>query len=138
MSIVCFYWICSIYSYKPEPIFYGNDSSLFIGVELELDDGGNDRGNARELTNVANAEDEYIYIKSDGSLDDGFEIVTHPMTLQFHKERMPWRELTSSALQLGYVSHKACTCGLHCHILLTDISENKTAFMDGLEAKQFL
>lgn len=111
------------YSYKPEPIFYGDDSPLFLGVELELDDGGTSRSNARELTEIANAEGKYIYIKNDGSLDDGFEIVTHPMTLQFHMEEMPWRELTKAALGMGYRSHKAGTCGLHCHVNRTFFGE---------------
>jgi len=33
------------------------------------------------------------YCKHDGSLNDGFEIVTHPMTLDYHLHRMPWEEL---------------------------------------------
>ena len=112
------------YSYKPEPIFYGEDSNLFIGVELELDDGGQSRRNAKELTDIANFEDRFIYIKADGSLDEGFEIVTHPMTLQFHMEKMPWRDLTREALRMGYRSHKAMTCGLHCHVNRTYFGEN--------------
>lgn len=111
------------YSYKPDPIFYGKDSDLYLGVELELDDGGANQRNARELTQIANANGTYIYIKNDGSLDDGFEIVTHPMTLQFHMEEMPWRELTKAALGMGYRSHKAGTCGLHCHVNRTFFGE---------------
>ena len=77
------------YSYKPEPIFYGN-GERFFGVELEIDDGGNRKDNAQILLDIANSGDEKIYIKCDGSLDDGMEIVTHPMTLADHKNDMPW------------------------------------------------
>ena len=72
------------YSYKPEPIFYG-DNSRYFGVELEIDVAGKDCEYADELLNIANEDKEHIYIKSDGSLNDGMEIVTHPMTLDYHK-----------------------------------------------------
>ncbi len=104
------------YSYKPSPIFQGDSQDLFIGVELELDDGGCSNSNARILTKLANEKGAHIYIKTDGSLDEGFEIVTHPMTLKYHMEVMPWKELTKEALHLGDRSHKAGTCGLHCHV----------------------
>lgn len=117
------------YSYKPMPVFYGDDSPLFIGVELELDDGGCSRSNAKKLTELANTKCRHIYIKNDGSLDEGFEIVTHPMTLQYHMEEMPWKELTKEALQMGYRSHKAGTCGLHCHV-------NRTFFGGSYEQQE--
>jgi len=73
------------YHYKPEPIFYGS-GSLFMGVELEIDEGGESDYNAEKLCDIANAEGDHIYCKHDGSLDDGFEIVSHPMTLDYHTE----------------------------------------------------
>ena len=36
------------YSYKPDPIFYGSDT-LFMGVEIELDEGGESDNQARKL-----------------------------------------------------------------------------------------
>ena len=63
------------YGYKPTPIFYGNGKRYF-GVELEVDDGGKDNDNAASLKSIANIHEENIYIKSDGSLEDGFEIVS--------------------------------------------------------------
>ena len=58
------------YSYKPEPIFYG-EGTRFFGVELEIDGGGETNKNARELLCIANRNAEHIYCKHDGSLDDG-------------------------------------------------------------------
>ena len=78
------------YSCKPTPIFYG-DGKRYFGVELEVDDGGKDNDNAYRLKSIGNAQLETIYIKSDGSLDDGFEIVSHPMTLDYHTEEMNWK-----------------------------------------------
>lgn len=103
------------YSYKPEPIFYGSGSRYF-GVELEVDAGGKDEDNARRIKGVSNRNAEHIYIKSDGSLDDGFEIVTHPMSLDYHLNTMPWAEVLQEAINKGYRSHMTNTCGLHVHV----------------------
>lgn len=102
------------YSYKPEPIFYG-DSSRYFGVELEIDGAGKDSDNADEVLAIANKDEETIYIKGDGSLDDGMEIVTHPMSLEYHKQ-FCWQEIMSKAISMGYRSHQTSTCGLHIHV----------------------
>ncbi len=116
------------YSYKPEPIFYGS-GNLFFGVELEIDDGGRDSENAEILTDLANRACNHIYIKTDGSLDDGLEIVTYPMTLDYHLHDMPWRQVMQKALELGYYSHKTGTCGLHVHV-------NRSFFGDTVEEQE--
>lgn len=104
------------YYYKPEPLFYG-DGPRYFGVELEIDEGGESCRNARAIMNIANGDgDEKAYCKHDGSLDDGFEIVTHPMTLAYQLHYMPWEEIMRKASSLGYTSHQSGTCGLHVHI----------------------
>lgn len=103
------------YEYKPEPIFYG-EGPLYLGVELEIDGGGEDDCNAEEIFNVGNALEPLIYLKHDGSLNMGLEIVTHPMSLDYHRTRMPWQDVIDKAKQLGYTSHNAGTCGLHVHV----------------------
>lgn len=87
-----------------------------MGVELEVDDGGKDSGNARKILAVFNQSAEYGYIKSDGSLDDGLELVTHPCTLKAHLQEVPWEETLEKIRSLGYFSHQASTCGLHVHV----------------------
>lgn len=104
------------YFYKPEPIFYGK-ATRFFGVELEIDGAGEyDRNADRVLAAANQAEVERIYCKHDGSLDDGFEIVTHPMTLAYHEKEMPWKAVLDEARAMGYTSHQAGTCGLHVHV----------------------
>ncbi len=103
------------YNYKPDPEFFGEDSRYF-GVELEIDEGGKIGENAEKLIDLANVMYEHIYIKSDGSLNDGMEIVTHPMTLTYHKTNMPWERLCAKAIHMHYRSHKTTTCGLHIHV----------------------
>lgn len=108
------------YYFKPEPIFYGTGKRYF-GVELEVDEGGESDSNAERVLDIANSGRELIYCKHDGSLNDGFEIVTHPMTLDFHENNMPWAEIMEEAKKMGYLSHQADTCGLHVHV-------NRTTF----------
>ena len=105
------------YHYVPEFHFFGSGKRYF-GVELEIDKGGEDKDNAKEILDVGNVESEHdrIYCKHDGSLVDGFEIVTHPMTLEYHESQMPWVGVCSKARKLGYYSHQTDTCGLHIHV----------------------
>lgn len=53
-------------------------------MELEIDEAGEDSDNARRLLASANQGQPQLYCKHDGSLDDGFELVTHPMSLSYH------------------------------------------------------
>ena len=100
------------YNYKPEPVFYGS-GNFYFGVELEIDKGGEDNDNARDILEPA---DGCAYGKHDGSIYNGFEIVSHPMTLDYHKNEMPWQDIMSRALELDYKSHNTDTCGLHVHV----------------------
>ncbi len=102
------------YSYKPEPIFYGS-GNLFYGVELEIDKGGEDNLNAQKLIDIANENDERIYCKHDGSINNGFEIVSHPMSLDYHINSMNWLDIFENAVEMDYRSHNTSTCGLHIH-----------------------
>lgn len=108
------------YYYKPELTFYG-DGNRYFGVELEIDGAGESNPAARSILEIANVEQERLYCKHDGSLEEGFELVTHPMTLAYHLQEMPWGKVLSKAKSMGYTSHQARTCGLHIHV-------NRTAF----------
>ena len=116
------------YYYKPEPLFRG-EGPRYFGVELEIDGAGEDDTSAGQIMGIANGNGlENLYCKHDGSLDDGFEMVTHPMTLEYHMKEMPWAEILQEAIRLGYTSHQANTCGLHVHV-------NRDAFGES-EAEQ--
>ena len=111
------------HNYKPNPIFYGN-GDRFFGVELEIDGAGECNSNAERIIEDAHQNGlEYIYCKHDGSLEDGIEIVTHPMSPMFHQHEMPWQAILDKSVHLGYTSHQSGTCGLHIHV-------NRTAFGD--------
>ena len=116
------------YSYKPEPIFYGS-GPLFYGVELEIDKGGEYSENAEKLLNIANNENDSLYCKHDGSINDGMEMVSHPMSLEYHTNQMNWSEIFEKAVEMGYRSHNTSTCGLHIHV-------NRTAFGEDYEHQE--
>lgn len=116
------------YYYKPEPEFYPsyNPKELYLGIELEIDGGGEDTINAEAILKVGNKDDEHIYIKHDGSLNDGLEIVSHPATLEYHRRNVPWKAICDKALALGYTSHNAGTAGLHVHVSRSALGESYT------------
>lgn len=103
------------YYFKPEPVFFGQ-GPRFFGVELEVDLGGESNHNAKKLLEIANGSADRLYVKHDGSLSDGFELVTHPLSLDCHLHEMPWKELLQSAREMGYRSHQTSTCGFHVHV----------------------
>mgnify|MGYP000013129927 FL=1 len=113
------------YSYKPEPeIGYKNDREsrehLTFGVELECEprnDDGNVRMDAYELSDrIDEIPGGRTYCKSDGSLSNGVEIVSHPGTLAHHMYVMHWRQIQRTCEKAGFRSHDAANSGLHVHV----------------------
>lgn len=106
------------YMYKPIPRFFGTASEGdYYGVELEVD---TPSGEYVDLHDAAEsvlywAEDE-AYNKYDGSLDDGFEIVTHPLSFDYHMNEMNWEEILNDLRYKGMRSHDVGTCGIRVHI----------------------
>ncbi|MBK7105907.1 MAG: amidoligase family protein [Ignavibacteriae bacterium] len=105
------------YSYKPNPIFFNNSkekSKYYIGVELETESKGNDRQKcAQEVCDIS----ELFYLKNDSSIDDGFEIVTHPFSFEWFKEHKNiFKSLLETLRSNGYRSYNTTTCGIHIHI----------------------
>jgi hypothetical protein len=100
------------YSYKPRPYFFGT-ASYHMGFELEVESDGNSIRDAAEV--VSNALGERIYLKEDGSLSQGFEIVTHPHSLDEYQQHFDWDAL-KSLRRMGFRSWDTSTCGLHVHV----------------------
>jgi hypothetical protein len=82
-----------------------------MGFELEVESNGSEYGGPEYVYGVL---DDLAYFKEDGSLSDGFEIVTHPMTLSYaHSMDWSW---TQGLLDMGYRSWDRSSCGLHVHV----------------------
>jgi len=115
------------YHYTSEP-GYGMDflgeehrrETPLLGVELEVEkrDGSD---SWRELNEDAEEVkeaigDDHVVICDDGSLTDGFEIISCPATLEHHKNTLKWIDGLVKLHELGYRSHDGGHCGLHVHI----------------------
>jgi len=88
----------------------GNE--CFIGVELEVDSESSDvYYEAERLMNRVNSD--WIYLKEDGSISNGFEVVTHPQTFNVWKQRFDEFAPVLELAKRGFNSHNTKTCGLH-------------------------
>ena len=108
------------YYYKPRPVFHRADGEpadgLLLGVELEMDHGDGDAAAARIIQEFGS---DWLYFKRDGSLDDGVELVTHPISpavMMSEATRAMWARISEVALEEGLRSHDTRTCGLHVHV----------------------
>ena len=103
-------------------------NGIYFGVELEVE-AGRDIEDAAE--NFADAFDGFAILKQDGSLDNGFEIVTAPATLEIHKAEWSAR-LTPDLISDVHSQH--ANCGLHIHVSRKPLSEltlaKLTAFLN--------
>ena len=134
------------YSYKPSAIFLNDDghksyyatvldsansrrTSLYMGFELELETGRFPRTDCAQfvLDTINTQSNDIVYIKEDGSLENGFEIVSHPMTLGFAMEHFAWDGI-SGLIKRGCKSWDAGTCGLHVHLSRSAFRDEKHLF----------
>ena len=123
------------YNYRPDAIFHSTDKNerLFFGIEVEVEAGRNYEL-ASEYAYRLEALD-LAYLKSDGSLNHGFEIVTHPMSHGFFKNEAQelWDTLEQLRTNDPYKvkAWDTNTCGLHIHI-------SRTGFSGGAHTHRFL
>lgn len=123
------------YSYRPDAIFHSTDKNerLFFGIEVEVEAKDSKSASAMHAHQLEGLE--LAYLKYDGSLSDGFEIVTHPMSHDFFKNEATelWTVLEDLRSRSG-IRVKAWdtrTCGLHIHI-------SRTGFNGGSHMHKFL
>jgi len=127
------------YGYDPEKWFYHGHYArhLLLGVELEIDNGGEDEDKAAEVLRILNGSrysERNVYIKHDGSLDAGFEIVSQPATVWYHLKKIPWQKAFEYLVDNGYRSHDTATCGLHVHFNCVFLETTEKEFLQA-EAK---
>lgn len=121
------------YSYRPSPIFgWVIESQLRRGLSVpravinepmfgfELETNARDRSTIRDASAflLDQSPDEYLYNKEDGSIS-GFEIVTHPFTLEAHKMLFPRDAIAKLSSQYSLSSWSSVNgtgAGLHVHI----------------------
>lgn len=105
------------YGYEPPLEFFGtSDEHAFMGVELETDKGNNQDDYVEALAGTSYYSRNMFSMTEDGSLICGVEVTSQPMTLEEHVSNGFWRMVHDTALEHGFKSHDAHTCGLHIHI----------------------
>ena len=103
------------YLYSPK--FDKENPRVMLGLELELECDGVPRSEMAEtvIGRIGRTDDgsRYALCENDGSLDNGFEIVTAYTGLDMHEVML--QNLFSRPLR-GAKSHDTSTCGLHVHV----------------------
>jgi hypothetical protein len=106
-----------IKNYMPDE---DKSSTLLLGAEIEV--AGNDKILDKEevvkkCIQIMNGSDDdtedLIYSTSDSTVQ--IELDTMPCTLDFHKQRMNYKELFKYLDELGYKGHDCKNAGLHIH-----------------------
>lgn len=139
-----------IYSYHAfnDWQFYKTDSEeeppFYIGHELEVENPRGDRGCVDYLYDNLN-----VVCMHDGSLDTGYEIISHPQSFNYIMERKEdYKKAFEELINNGYKSHETDTCGLHFHVSrpfynrIRDLENNwsrteeETKELEDLRAKQ--
>lgn len=120
------------YSYKPTPLFKNSYTELvkednFMGLELEFNSDNSLDEAEIALSVIENIDEfeDFAYLKHDGSLNNGFELVTHPISAK------AWHEIYLNKLEeaikransYGLKSNNK-RCGLHIHYNLSNIGKN--------------
>ena len=84
---------------------------LFLGVEVEVEITGS---NEDVVHNVGRAMNGHAILVSDGSLRCGFEIVSAPATLDYHRTKL-WEKLYEDKALTGCSAWDQPSCGMHIH-----------------------
>ena len=109
---------CNILPFNANPLVYLEfkgkaEDGLYLGVELEVEVG--DRiSRLRKGPSIRDIDREFMVLKSDGTLSNGFEVVTAPASLDVHKEM--WPKILSTGTKRNVTSWKTETCGFHVHV----------------------
>lgn len=103
--------------YRLIPSDFTRRTNRFMGVELEVEVArGESRDIVESINNAVNDGEvgKRVFFEEDGSLSNGFEMITQPMGLDTHAAW--WRWLEDKSLVRGLRSHDTSTCGLHVHV----------------------
>lgn len=130
------------YSHKPRPIFHPGyrvevrhrvwrepgigevmrpkelPSPLYMGMELELDlqvSGAARIAASKEAKRVKEQHARFLYLKSDGTVSDGMELVTHPFTWNWARNNFPFHEVERLA-EVGFLGESGRNNGMHVHV----------------------
>ena len=119
------------YSCKPSPNFKGtNKHGMYLGFELEVEFKDN---TAVPAVYASRNLDGLAYLKHDGSISNGFEIVTHPHTHAEYRDnsKLLWDTIETLRKDYNGRSWDTDTCGLHIHL-------SRAGFSSGAHLHRFI
>lgn len=114
------HWITGYHRDTPPLDFFGdthNDTVPYLGVELEVAYGGESDETVSQILPLINSRERlFMYCSHDGSLEQGFENITQPATLEYHKSiEDKYKAVFHKLRELDYLSHDTPCCGMHVH-----------------------
>ena len=118
------------YSCKPAPIFKGvSKHKMYLGFELETEMPRVDSASSFASSALLGT----AYLKHDGSISNGFEIVTHPHTHQQYRDNsaLLWDTIETLRKDHDARSWDTDTCGLHIHL-------SRDGFSSGAHMHRFI
>jgi len=110
------------FNFRSAPEEKDPEKILFFGFELELENKKKDY--LTEKGAEAVADRGFLYCKNDGSLSDGFEVVSHPFSWNWLN--VPGNRSRFNGIwglpKMGFRSYDTSTCGIHVHMSVTAFS----------------
>lgn len=104
------------YSYRPSFSYYG-EGPAFMGIELEVECCQGDTYGIADWLQDFDTSQERFYLKEDGSLSNGFEIVFHPRSLEaWHDFGESLSIMLEGLRARGVKAWDRSSCGLHVHL----------------------
>jgi len=104
------------WDYRPTLIFHPElpypNTSLYTGMEIEMSWG--DVNSMQRKIWLGKLDPDILFAKSDSSVSNGFEVVTHPMQPKWALKHFPYH-LFDEALELGALETHGST-GTHIHM----------------------
>ena len=116
------------YNYTPEYIKHFMDhenkrTTLLLGAEIEVGgnkpevDSNNKQSVVKRCIQIMNGsesdKEDLIYSTHDGTVQ--IELDTMPCSLEYHKNKMNYKEMFKYLDEMGYKGHDCNTAGLHIH-----------------------
>lgn len=89
------------------------NNTLFMGIELETE---GEEYHSDTLGDTYGGNGDKFIMKTDSSLDYGFEIVSQPCTLKYHQQSFGWNAILKYLRNEDFDSEENNRCGIHVHI----------------------
>jgi len=110
--------------------YWSTDLNL-LGIEMEMQEGDIDLC-AAQLSDLLD-EETLGYLMHDGSLDNGIEVVSMPMTRDFFDRKYPLTDICRIAKETAMKAHDPDEPGLHIHLSWSwfgdDLNEQKNTLL---------